>query len=132
MIRFLLALLLLASPALAQSPFPSTVSEKSAAISITSATTTQLIPAISSESIGITAFNIIASGSGNIKLVYGTGTNCGTGQTDLTGNYPLAASSGISSGAGIGLVLIAPPGNAVCAVTSAAVTMAGSIAFVQF
>lgn len=123
---------LLASPAFAQSPFPTTVSTKSVAIAISSATTTELIPAVTNQSVGITAINVVASGAGNFKLVYGTGTNCGTEPPGLTGYYPLTTTAGIAMGSGIGLLLLVPRGNAVCAVTSAAVTISGFISYTQF
>ena len=132
MFRFLLALALaLPFPALAQSSFPYTVSTKSKPISITTATTTELIPGVTAQAIGVTAFNVIASGSGTIKFVSGDPTTCAN-PVDLTGAYSLAAASGLSSGAGIGLVLILPPAKSLCAVTSAAVTMSGLVAYVQF
>lgn len=133
MFRFLLALALaVSSPALAQSPFPSTVSTKSVAISIAAATTTQLIPAATNQSIGLTAISVVAGAAGNIKFVYGTGTNCGTGTTDLTGTYNLTTNVGFSIGSGIGLLLLVPPSQAVCAVTSTTANMAGFLAYTQF
>jgi hypothetical protein len=75
---------------------------------------------------------VMAGGTGNITLEYGTGSNCGTGTTALTGAYPLTAQQGIAKGNGLGPVLIAPSGNALCALTSAAIQMSGSLAYTQF
>ncbi len=75
---------------------------------------------------------MIAAGTGNITLEYGTGSNCGTGTTALTGAYSLAAQFGIAKGNGLGPVLIVPTGNALCALTSAAVQMSGSVSYTQF
>lgn len=123
---------LLAFPALAQNvanPPPST--QASVAINISTATTTKLITGIASRWIYITSFNIIAGGTGNIQLVYGTGSNCGTGQTILTGAYNLTAQAGLVLGTGSAPVLVVPTGNDVCAITSAAVQMSGSVAYAQ-
>lgn len=104
----------------------------SVAISVSTATTTQLVALSGSTKIYVTAWDVIAAGTGNIKLVYGTGASCGTGTTDLTGNYNLVAQAGIAKGGGLGPIIVVPAGNALCVTTSAAVGMAGSVAYTQF
>lgn len=111
---------------------PAVQSARSVAINVNTATTTQLVALSSGKAIYITAWNVVAGGTGNITLVYGTGTNCGTGTTSLTGAYNLTAQSTLSHGAGIGAVLVVPRGNALCVTTSAAVQMSGSVAYAQF
>lgn len=100
-------------------------------ISISTATTTQLVAPVSGAHIYITAWDVIAAGTGNITLEYGTGSNCGTGTTALTGAYPFTAQVGISKGVGLGPVLIVPASNALCALTSTAVQMSGSVSYLQ-
>mgnify|MGYP001584482886 CR=1 FL=1 len=63
----------------------------------------------------------------NVTLVYGTGSNCGTGTTSLTGAYPLIAQAGIAKGNGAGPVLFVPSGNALCVTNSAAIQISGSV-----
>ena len=46
-------------------------------INISTATTTQLVAAASGKAIYVTAWDVIAAGTGNITLEYGTGSNCG-------------------------------------------------------
>jgi len=108
---------------------PSTMA--SADINISTATTTKVITGISGRWTYITSFNVIAGGSGNFQLIYGTGTTCGTGTTSLTGAYNLTAQAGLVVGSGIAPALVVPTGNDVCVVTSAAVQMSGSIAYAQ-
>ena len=108
---------------------PSTMA--SAAINISTATTTKVITGIAGRWTYITSFNVIAGGSGNFQLVYGTGSNCGTGQTNLTGAYNLTAQAGLVVGSGIAPALVIPIANDVCVITSAAVQMSGSIAYAQ-
>jgi hypothetical protein len=103
----------------------------SAPINISTATTTTLVPLISGDLIYVTSWDVISAGTGNITLEYGTGSNCGTGTTTLTGAYNLAAQAGISKGDGLGAVYIIPASNALCAVTSAAVQYSGSVSFTQ-
>jgi len=108
---------------------PSTMA--SAAINISTATTTKVITGITGRWTYITSFNVIAGGSGNFQLVYGTGSTCGTGQVNLTGAYNLTAQAGLVVGSGIAPALVIPTGNDVCVITSAAVQMSGSIAYAQ-
>jgi hypothetical protein len=106
-------------------------------INISTATTTQLIAASGSKVIYIMHWDLLGGGTGNFTLEYGTGVNCATNPQPLTGPYPLVAQTRLDNGAGLGPVLIVPltaalAGQALCAVTSAAVQMSGSVAFAQF
>lgn len=110
----------------------STTATASAAIAISTATTTQLVALSGSTKIYVDSLSVVAAGTGNIQFEYGTGTNCATGTTVLTGNYNLTAQTGLAMGAGIGPVLVVPAGNALCALTSAGVGMAGAVSYAQF
>ncbi len=101
-------------------------------INISTSTTTQLIALQTNQTLYITSWDVMAGGTGNFTLEYGTGSSCGTGTTVLTGAYPLIAQAGISKGNGLGPVLIVPPGNALCALTDANVQYSGSVSYVQF
>ena len=87
-------------------------------INISTATTTQLVAAVAGETIYVTAFDAVAGGTTNFTFEYGTGSNCATGATPLTGAYGLIAQFGVAKGSGLGAVLIVPSGNALCAVSS--------------
>jgi hypothetical protein len=129
----LIILLGLATAALAQGSSPVAVAtQKSIAVAISSATTTKLITENGTQSIYVTAADIIAAGTGNIQFISGTGATCGTSSANVTGNYNLTAQVGFTKGSGNGVVWVVPPGMALCAVTSAGVGMAGSIAYAQF
>jgi hypothetical protein len=80
--------------------------DASAAISVSTATTTQIVALSSTKKIYVTSFDVIAGGTGNITFEYGTGSNCGTGTTVLTGAYNLTAQAGIAKGNGLGAVLV--------------------------
>jgi hypothetical protein len=108
------------------------LNNSSVAINVSTATTTQLVALSGSTVIYVTSYDVIAGGTGNITFVYGTGVNCGTGTTSLTGPYNLTAQAGISKGSGIGTILKVPSGNALCVTTSAAVQMSGSVSYQQF
>lgn len=106
--------------------------DTSAAINISTATTTQLVALSSGKKIYVASFDVVAGGTGNITFEYGTGTSCGTGTTALTGAYNLTAQAGVALGGALGPVLVVPAGNALCALTSAAVQMSGSLSYTQF
>jgi len=107
-------------------------------ITISTATTTQLVapptpPSTAPpQAIYVTAVDVIAAGIGNIQFIAGTGATCGTGTVNITGNYSLTAQVGFTKGTGNGVVWVVPPGLGLCAVTSAAVGMAGSMAYAIF
>lgn len=121
----------LASTALAQSPIVPTTTA-SVPITISTATTTQLVALQPLQSIYVTAVDIIAAGTGTIQFVYGTGANCGTGQKNVTGSYSLTAQVGFTKGTGNGVLWVVPPGNALCVVTGNNVGMPGSLSYAQF
>ncbi len=101
-------------------------------ISVAAATTTQLVALSAGKRIYITAWDVISAGTGTVTLVYGTGTNCGSGTTSLTGAYPLIAQAGIAKGNGLGPILFVPAGNAICIAVSTSVQVSGSLSYVQF
>lgn len=140
----ILAALLYSIPAYAQGPMklcfttngnncvPGVQSAASAAISVAAATTTQIVALADGKRLYVTSFDMMSAGTLNATLVYGTGTNCGTGTTSLTGAYPLIAQAGISKGNGTGSVLIIPASNALCITTSGTSQLSGSVSYVQF
>lgn len=128
----LLLLALLVAPAQAQQSVVVPATQASVAITISTATTTQLIAGISGKSIYVTQVNIIAAGTGNIQFIAGTGATCGTGTVNLSGNYNFTAQVGFVMGNGNGAIWVVPAGFNVCAVTSQAVGMPGSLSYAQF
>lgn len=96
-------------------------------INISTATTTKLISNVSGKVTYITELDVIAGGTGNITFEYGTGTNCGTGTTVLSGPYNLTAQAGLVKGSGYGAVVVVPASQDFCALTSAAVQMSGAL-----
>jgi hypothetical protein len=102
------------------------------AINVSTATTTQLVALSGTTKIYVTGLAVIAGGTGNITLVYGTGSACGTGTTSLSGAIPLVANAGFTLGSGLGAVLMVPAGQALCITTSAAVQMSGFVTYAQF
>jgi hypothetical protein len=108
---------------------------QSVPIQISTATTTQLVAAVGSTQIYVTAWDVLANSAGGLMLVYGTQTTkpCDTRATPLTGLYNFSAQSGISRGGSVQALYVIPPGNSLCVVTSgASVSLAGSLSYTQF
>jgi hypothetical protein len=94
-------------------------------VNISTATTTQLIPASGFKNIYVNGGLIYAGGTGNFTFVAGTGTNCATGQRTLSGPIPLKDQGGFVIGGGLGVSLRLRATEALCATTSAAVQISG-------
>ena len=120
------ALCLLAQPAAAQ------VATATVPIAISTATSTELVVGISGTSIRGTHWDIIAGGTGNITFASADpGSSCLTNVKNLTGTYQFTPQAGDSVGGGYGWILIAPPGKSLCAITTAAAAMSGSVSYAQ-
>lgn len=111
---------------------PSVSSYSSVKIDNATAVTAELVALDTAKTIWVTSFNVVSAGTGTIKFVYGTGTACGTGTTDLTGAYNLTANGYVAVGSGLGAVLSVPKGNALCITTTGAVQRSGSVSYAQF
>jgi hypothetical protein len=88
---------------------------------------TRLLAAKLSGAMYICGYSISTLGTVNIKLVYGTGTSCGTGTVSLT---PAFQSSGAGTtefvfvdGSASYRGLFVPPGNDLCINTSAGISV---------
>lgn len=108
--------------------------EKTAAINITSAATTQLVASSGSTEIYVRSWDVLANSAGGFTLEYGTTTAhpCDKGTTALTGTYSLATGSGISRSGGFLPLFTIPQGNALCVASSGpSASFAGSVSYTQ-
>lgn len=121
----------LASAALAQQSVyvPATTNQISVAGTV--ATSTKIITGISGKQIYVTALLLIPVATSVVTLTYGTGTNCGTGTTSLTGAMIFAAGQTINHGVGNGAILVLPQGVDLC-ITIATAAAPGSLAYSIF
>lgn len=99
-------------------------------INISTATTTTLVAGTSGQSILVTHWNVVAGGTGNFQLEYGTG-GCAANLVAITGPYPLAAQAGLVAGNGQGVVVAVPAGDDLCAVTTSTQQMSGSLTYTK-
>jgi len=112
--------------------FPIVQGDNSIALSSSTAATAVVVVGITGKRIFVTNFNLYAAGTANGSFVYGSGTNCGTGTTSLTGVYTMTTQGRISVGGGLGPVLVVPADKDLCFVNSASVLIAGSLSYAQF
>lgn len=115
--------------------------KSSVSVSITSATTTQLVALASGQQVYVCNWNFTINSSATtaaaVAFEYGTGASCGTGTTALTGamgTENTATGPGILlvNGPSAGTSFSTPIGNALCVVTTGtAVALHGQVTFVQ-
>lgn len=140
----LLLLGLLAPAAAASQPDPcnSLSFKQSAAVSMSSATTTAIVALNANHGIFVCGFALTIAGSATTAataaLEYGTGTNCASNVTTLTGTFgsnDAAVSTTptqVTYGDGTSTVATVPPASALCVVTVGnAVFVQGIITYVQ-
>lgn len=82
----------------------------------------------SGKQIIITSIMQVPVATSVVTYTYGTGTNCGTGTTSLTGAMIFAAGQVLNMGSGIAPIMILPPGNDLC-VTIATAAAPGSLTY---
>jgi hypothetical protein len=101
------------------------------AISTASSGNTQLVALNGSEVIYACSYDFMAADAVNFRFVYGTGTACATGETGITGLYPLTAQAGLVRSASGSIQWKGAAANAVCVELSAAVQVSGVFSYVR-
>lgn len=96
-----------------------------------SSTTSQQVAAVAGKTIYVCAFVMTAASASTAQFVYGTGSNCGTGQTSLTNAMNIAAGGAVSIGSGSGVLFQVPAGQALCLAAGTA-NVTGFITYAQF
>jgi hypothetical protein len=110
------------------------IAKSSVAISLASATTTQLVALAAGQSVYVCGYNFTETNvAQTLTFEYGTGASCGTGTTTLTGAFTSTTANTIVVGEySGGTVFAAPTGNALCALTTgASVVIGGTLTYVQ-
>lgn len=106
---------------------------QSGVFSATNAANTKIVTGIAKAPVMIMQYTLTSSATGTVAIVYGTGVNCATGQTSITGAMQLSATSGpMQAGNGGGALAVVPPGNDVCIVTTGTATFGGHISYLQY
>jgi hypothetical protein len=106
--------------------------DSSALLTVSTASTTQMVALVSGKSIYVCGIVINGGGATTAKLVNGAGTNCATGLTSLTPAFTLASGTNLAFGGGLGYVTKTIAGNALCVTNSASAAANVFIAYTQF
>lgn len=104
----------------------------SVAINTASSGNTQLVALQSSQQVRVCGYNFIAGGDVDVQLIFGTGTACATGETDLTGPYDLTTNSGIVVQSPYWTGMASDASEALCIELSGAVQVSGVLFYTQY
>ena len=129
MIRFLLlalAVSLCATPALAE-----VACNQSLVYDASSSGAVKLLSGVSNNRIFICGYNIWGGGTSTVKLEYGTGTTCATGETALTPAFSVTAQTGIPDSSPAWRGLTVPPSNDLCIKMGSGVAVQAIIYYLQ-
>lgn len=126
-------------------PVAVVTADNSVAVSLSATNPTQIVAASTGLSIYVTGFGLTigttAATAQTVQFVYGTGTNCATGQTVMTGalsGATLVSSSGdnlptyVTYGGGVGMVAKTPASQALCLKLTGTQPVGGIVSFAQF
>lgn len=92
---------------------------------------TQLVALSAGQKIYVCGYSILAAGTVNVELDYGTGTACATGNNKMTPAYQLTAQVGIVDGSPIYRGLSTAASNELCLKTSAGVAVQAVVYYTQ-
>lgn len=104
----------------------------SVVVNATASGNTELVALTTNQTIYVCGYNFMSSGTSDTRLVYGTGSACATGETGLTGLYPLIAQTGIAVANAGAPQMKTAVSNALCIELSAAVNVRGIVTYVKF
>jgi hypothetical protein len=101
------------------------------AINTASSGNVELVALNSGDIVYVCGYDVVVASAVNIQFVYGTGSACATGETDITGPMPFAANGGIAI-ANTGVVQLKNAvSNAFCIELSGAVQTSGTLKYVR-
>jgi hypothetical protein len=91
----------------------------------------QVIAATNNQAIYFCGFTIVGGATGTTQLSYGTGTNCGTGNSPITPTYSVVSGTLIADAPANFRGLLAPAGSAACINNSVASDAAWILYYAQ-
>lgn len=111
---------------------PCARARSSVAVNVSASGSTELVGLTGGQTIYVCGYVLVANGTVDVKVVYGTGANCVTGSTDLTGAMPWVVNSGVAAALDDGAWFETAVSNALCLNLSAAVAVRGHVRYVKF
>lgn len=104
---------------------------QSAAISLSASGNTQVVAASGSSTVRVCHISLAMASTVDVKLVSGTGVNCGTGAADVSGVYKSVGSLALDFPSVSGGLRL-PAGAALCINLGASVTGGGLVTYAQY
>lgn len=92
---------------------------------------TKLVTGTAGRSIYVCGYSIVSGGTVNVSLVYGTGTNCGTGTTAITPAYNTVVTMALFDNSPFWRGLVAPAAKDLCINASSGVAIQAIVYFSQ-
>lgn len=111
---------------------PALACDSSVSVDTATSGNVELVALTAGQSVSVCSYTLVADGIVAAQFIYGTGTACATGETDLSGPMAFVANSGASAGSGTGVLFRTAAGNALCIELSAAVGVRGSVSYAKF
>jgi hypothetical protein len=108
------------------------VCDSSVEIDTATSGNTELVALTAGDIIYVCGYNWIAAGTVTVQLVYGTGSACATGETDLTGEMQFTTQTGVSYGGAWGPVTQTAVANALCIELSDTVSVDGILTYAKY
>lgn len=108
------------------------VCSASVTISGNTAATAQLVALTAGQRVYVCAFVVTGGGATTAKFVRGTGTDCATGQADLTAALELGDNTSVAVGSGVGWLFRGNAGDALCWTNGAAIQVSGFATYTKF
>ena len=103
-----------------------------AAISTSTSGNVEVVALNGSDLIYVCGYSLVAGAATAVQFIYGTGTACATGETDITGAWSFAANGGIQQpNTGAPQFAAVPAGNALCIENSGANAVQGHVSYVR-
>lgn len=99
---------------------------------LATASAKELVPLSSGKTVYVCGFEMHAAGVTTVTLVYGTGTNCGTGVQNVTDDFHFGALDGMVSRAPSWQGMKTAASNALCVKNSSTNAVDGGVYWTQF
>lgn len=103
----------------------------SAAINTASSGNVEVVALAASQTIYVCGFSLVADAAVDVQFIYGTGTACDTGETDLTGIWGFGANGGIAVPNAGAVQFKTASANALCIENSGTVQVSGHVTYVK-
>lgn len=112
--------------------YPVLACDSSAVINVTAGATLEIVSTTGSRSVRVCAFSLSSdTASSTARWVHGTGTNCATSTTNVTGAYSMGANTVIAYGSGVGELFKTVTGRNLCLVAATG-NITGLLSYVVF